>query len=374
MTSSNVNTHFCKGELQRRYIAMKTDTVHMYCLSNSSAKVFFFFSNWTHSLSCSCNFFFFCISFFLLSLVTDISLRQSVSTFYETEYLTIFFCLFVDMHICTHTHTCKDICIRDSFYPHTIQFMHSSPTKNTPWSRPKPTPTLPNPHHNTPLVYIMSICIAHAHSAKKNNKKKERKRKKENKKKRKKKLQTYFVKRAVPFLSFSVKEIKGVEAMGLGGEWLVISSERRRRREFDFGGHRNAALLGRGVGVPALRATRGTAGERTELSCRPSFWQTHPFDGGALALVQGGPGQSQRWVELIPVLVAVAALVGAATTAQAIDGGASRVLARRVVLGSGYPATVAPRCAAGAISRRRNRFGLDVQALSRGQGEIWTLT
>lgn len=64
----------------------------------------------------------------------------------------------------------------------------------------------------------MSICIAHAHSAKKNNKKKERKRKKENKKKRKKKLQTYFVKRAVPFLSFSVKEIKGVEAMGLGGE------------------------------------------------------------------------------------------------------------------------------------------------------------
>lgn len=70
------------------------------------------------------------------------------------------------------------------------------------------------------------------------------------------------------------------------------------------------------------------------------------------------------------MLVAVAALVGAATTTQAIDGGASRVLARRVVLGSGYPATVAPRCAAGAISRRRNRFGLDVQALSRGQGEI----
>ena len=96
---------------------MKTDTVHMYCLSNSSAKVFFFPTGHTHS-HVHVNFFFFVFLFFfllLLSLVTDISLRQSVSTFYETEYLTIFFCLFVDMHICTHTHTCKDICIRDSF-------------------------------------------------------------------------------------------------------------------------------------------------------------------------------------------------------------------------------------------------------------------
>lgn len=156
--------------------------------------------------------------------------------------------------------------------------------------------------------------------------------------------------------------------MGLGGEWLVISSERRKKEGVDLGGG-IVTLRCRG-----LRATRGTAGERTELSCRPSFWQAHPFDGGALALIQGGPGQSQRWVELIPVLITVAALVGTATTAQAINGGASRVLAGRGVLGSWYPATVAPRCAAGAISRRRNRFGLDVQALSRGQGEIWTLT
>lgn len=70
------------------------------------------------------------------------------------------------------------------------------------------------------------------------------------------------------------------------------------------------------------------------------------------------------------MLIAVAALVRAATTAQAIDGGASRVLAGRGVLGGRYTATIAPRCAAGAISRRRNRFGLDVEALSRGQGEI----
>lgn len=70
------------------------------------------------------------------------------------------------------------------------------------------------------------------------------------------------------------------------------------------------------------------------------------------------------------MLIAVAALVRAATTAQAINGGASRVLAGRGVLGRRYPAAVAPRRAAGAISRRRNRFGLDVEALSRGQGEI----
>lgn len=33
--------------------------------------------------------------------------------------------------------------------------------------------------------------------------------------------------------------------------------------------------------------------------------------------------------------------------------------------------SIATGCgAAGAVSRRRNRFGLDVQALGRGQGEI----
>lgn len=30
------------------------------------------------------------------------------------------------------------------------------------------------------------------------------------------------------------------------------------------------------------------------LSCGPSFCQPHPFDGGAFALVHGGPSQSQR--------------------------------------------------------------------------------
>lgn len=99
--------------------------------------------------------FFVLFFFFFLSLVTDISLRQSVSTFYETEYLTIFFCLFVDMHICTHTHTCKDICIRDSFYPHTIQFMHSSPTKIPPDPIPINTdPPKPPLQHPTGLYNV----------------------------------------------------------------------------------------------------------------------------------------------------------------------------------------------------------------------------
>lgn len=68
------------------------------------------------------------------------------------------------------------------------------------------------------------------------------------------------------------------------------------------------------------------------------------------------------------MLIAIAALMRAATTAQAINRGASRVLAGRGVLGRRYP--ISPWRAAGAISRRRNRFGLDVEALSRGQGEI----
>lgn len=128
------------------------------------------------------------------------------------------------------------------------------------------------------------------------------------------------------------------------------------------------AVVAREGGLLGQRALPRWAG--IVLSCGPSFCQTHPFDGGAFALVHGGPSQSQRRVELVPVLIAVAALVRAATTAQAIDWGASRVLAGRGVLGGQYTTTVAPRRAAGAISRRRNRFGLDVEALSRGQGEI----
>lgn len=123
-----------------------------------------------------------------------------------------------------------------------------------------------------------------------------------------------------------------------------------------------------GDGVEASLRRRAWATANAGLSCGPPFRQAHAFDRGTLALVHGGPRQSQWRVELVPVLVPVAALMGAAAAAQAVDRGVARVLAgRRVML---LMDAVAQRCATGAISRRRNRFGLDVQALSRRQGEI----
>lgn len=139
----------------------------MYCLSNSSAKVFS--TGHTHA---HVNVFFF---FFFLSLVTDISLRQIVSTFYETEYLTIFF---VYLLICIYVH----IHTRVKIYAYVILFIHTQynlcivPQQKDPLIPSQSTPTLPNPHYNTPLVYIMSICIAHTLSKKKKKKIKKRKR------------------------------------------------------------------------------------------------------------------------------------------------------------------------------------------------------
>lgn len=132
----------------------------MYCLSNSSAKVFSI--GHTHS-----DVFLF---FVFLSLVIAEAKCKYVLLNRVPDY---FFCLFVDMHICTHTLTCKDICIRDSFYPHTIQFMHSSPTEIPPDAIAANTHPPQNPHYNTPLLYIMAICIAHTLSKKKIKKEKE---------------------------------------------------------------------------------------------------------------------------------------------------------------------------------------------------------
>lgn len=199
--------------------------------------------------------------------------------------------------------------------------MHRSPTK-------VPHILTKNPPHpkNNIQRYIKSICIAHTLCKKKNN-----------------------------------IENKIIELMGSLFVCIEIKGSVRDCEEEQ--GRSNAMCWGSGRPGHCCGQT----------SCGPAFWEAHPFDGGALALVQG-PAQSQGWVELIPVLITVTAFVRAATTAQAINRRTSRVLAGRRVLGRWYPATVAPRCAAGAISRRRNRFGLDVQALSRGQGQIWTLT
>lgn len=171
MTSSNVNTHFCKGELQRRYIAMKmtlytcivcpTQVLRCFPLDTLTLMLMLFFFS---------AFFFFCLSrhWYIAEAKCKYVLWNRVPDY--------FFCLFVDMHICTHVQMCKVICIHDSFYPHTIQFMHSSPTKIP--LNPIPNNIPPNPRYNTLLVYIMSICIAHTHSAKRNQKKGKRKRNK----------------------------------------------------------------------------------------------------------------------------------------------------------------------------------------------------
>lgn len=61
----------------------------------------------------------------------------------------------------------------------------------------------------------------------------------------------------------------------------------------DLMGVRIAALLAALVG--RTRGKHGVMpGGGIMLSCGPSFRQPHPFDGGAFALVHGGPGQAQR--------------------------------------------------------------------------------
>lgn len=140
MTSSNVNTHFCKGELQRRYIAMK---LTLYTCIVCPTQVLRCFPLDTLTLMLM---FFFFLSFFclFLSLVTDISLRQIVSTFYETEYLTIFF---VYLLICIYVH----IHTRVKIYAYVILFIHTQynlcivPQQKYPLIPSQPTSTLPNP-------------------------------------------------------------------------------------------------------------------------------------------------------------------------------------------------------------------------------------
>lgn len=80
-------------------------------------------------------------------------------------------------------------------------------------------------------------------------------------------------------------------------------------------------------------------------------------------------------MEVGTVVVAVAAFMRAAAAAETVSRGAARVLSplwgqALVLLVGQWWAVASGRGAAGSISRRRNRFGLDVQALSRGQGEI----
>lgn len=112
------------------------------------------------------------------------------------------------------------------------------------------------------------------------------------------------------------------------------------------------------------------------LSCGPALRKADSLDRRTVVLVQARSAHAKGRVEVGPVLIAVATLAAqavgwrAALWGQSLLWGWSLVLLR---VGRGWG--IAARCgAAGAVSRRRNRFGLDVQALGRGQGEIWTLT
>lgn len=160
MTSSNVNTHFCKGELQRRYIAMKltlytcivcpTQVLRCFPLDTLTLMLMFFF----------CFFFLFFVSshWYIAEAKCKYVLWNRVPDYFFFVYLLI--CIYV------HIHT------RVEIYAYVILFIHTQynlcivPQQKYPQIPSQPTPTLPDPHNNTPLVYIMSICIAHAHSAK----------------------------------------------------------------------------------------------------------------------------------------------------------------------------------------------------------------
>lgn len=185
----------------------------MYCLSNSSAKVFFTGHNHAHLV------FFVVFLLFFLSLFTDIALGQIVSTFYETEYLTFFF-VFVDMHICRHVLHVLRYMHTWFFFFSTIQFMHSSPTKippdPIPYNNYPPKPPL---QHPTALYNVnMYNTHTHAHSAKS----------KQGTKNKEKKLQTDFWKG----LSLCFPSIKRKKERGHGvGRWVTHEIECEEEEE-----------------------------------------------------------------------------------------------------------------------------------------------
>lgn len=166
MTSSNVNTHFCKGELQRRYIEMKptlytcivcpTQVLRCFPLDTLTLMLIFFFF-----------FFFFFVSshWYIAEANCKYVLWNRVPDYF---FVYLLICIYV------HIHT------RVKIYAYVILFIHTQynlcivPQQRYPLIPTQPTLTLPNHHYNTPLVYIMSICIAHTLSKKKEQKKRKK--------------------------------------------------------------------------------------------------------------------------------------------------------------------------------------------------------
>lgn len=115
-------THtFARGELQRKYIAIK---MILYTCTFRPTQVLRCFPPDTLALVL---YLFIYLFFKLFVVITDRSLRQSVSTFHEKvpDYL-FFFCLFVEAYL----RTPPQILL---IHIHTIRLMHSSPQqKNDP--------------------------------------------------------------------------------------------------------------------------------------------------------------------------------------------------------------------------------------------------
>lgn len=95
-----------------------------------------------------------------------------------------------------------------------------------------------------------------------------------------------------------------------------------------------------------------------------------------MPLVLRGSHQSHGRVEVVAVLLTVAALIRAAAAAQAVDRRAARVLPQltRLRQRRGRRLSVAAWGASGPVSGRRDGFGLNVQALIGWQREGGALT
>lgn len=172
MTSSNVNTHFCKVKLQRRSIAMK---LILYTCIVCPTQVLRCFSLDTITL----------ILFFLLFFCCFFVSIHWYSTGANCKYVLwnrvpdLFFC------ICWYAHLETRV-TRVKIYAYMILFFFPQynlcivPQQKYPQIPSQTTTTLPSPHYNTQLLYIMSICITRTHTHTQQNQNKEQKIRKRN--------------------------------------------------------------------------------------------------------------------------------------------------------------------------------------------------
>lgn len=129
----------------------------------------------------------------------------------------LFFFVYLLICIYVHIHTrVKIYAYVILFYPHTIQFMHSSPTKIP----PDPVPINTDPP-KPPLQHPTGLYNVNMYSTRTLSKNKIKLKKRNYK-------HIFEKKRAVPFLSFSVKEIKGGKPWGrvVSDSWYRVRAAR----------------------------------------------------------------------------------------------------------------------------------------------------